>query len=251
MKFLLVCEGTGDDEDLKMLTARVLRDVHAWLVDHDSLPSWLEYEPGRLFLRWHDVEKVCERYKVPSVQKLGGGLGYRNALRALRLLSALSSLSLRDDGVRVVMVHDTDRVDGWKESLERARADWLAAVRIGEVDADVAIGVAHPEHEAWVLAAFEPQSEKERGRLEELERRLKFDPTLHGQLLTSKNETDPKDAKRALRELCPDPDRRQALMLDAPLERLHSRGEDTGLRAFLDDLRKYAASAFGGPRAEG
>jgi hypothetical protein len=247
VKFLLICEGEGDDEDLKALTVRVLQEEHLWLVGLDRLeeplPSWLEYEPGRGFLRWSDIDKACDARKVPRVQRLGRGLGYRAALRAFRLLSALPALELRD-GLRVVMVHDSDRVDGWQESLELARTDWLGAMRGDGVDADVALGIAHPEHEAWVLVAFEPRDTQEKGRLEELRRRLGFDPTTQGDRLTSGRETSPKDAKKTLRELCPDADRRRALMREAPLQRLRSCGGSTGLSAFLDELRLYAASAF-------
>lgn len=254
MKFLLICEGEGDDQDLKALTVRVLQEEHPWLIGLDTLdeplPSWLQYEPGRGFLRWSDIDKACDLRKVPRVQRLGRGLGYRAALRALRLLSALPSLDLQD-GVRVVVVHDSDRVDGWQESLEQARAEWLDATRADGRDAAVALGVAHPEHEAWVLAAFEPQDEREKERLEELRRRLGFDPTTHGDRLTSGRETSPKDAKKTLRELCSDASRRQALMREAPLERLRSRGGPTGLRAFLEELRLHAASAFGGPSGKG
>jgi hypothetical protein len=258
MKLLLLCEGTADEVDLKALTVRVLHEAHLWMIGldelEDPLPAWLEYEPGRAFLRWSDIDRACERYKVPPVQRLGRGLGYRAAYRALLLLSALPSLNLPSEGVRVVMVHDSDRVKGWRESLEQARADWLEAIRADRADGAnvaVALGVAHPEHEAWVLAAFEPQGPEEEARLGELRRRLSFDPTVRGERLSSGRENDPNDAKKALRELCPDDDRRRALLRDAPLERLHSRGEATGLRAFLDELRKHVPNAFGGPRPEG
>jgi hypothetical protein len=251
VKFLLICEGSGDDEDLKILTVRVLREAHLCLRDDDSLPAWLEYKPGRSFLRWSSVKGLCEKYKVPRVQRLGGGLGYRQARMALQLLSALPSLNLRNEGVRVVMVHDSDRGEGWPDSFERARNDWLPAVRADGADADLAFGVAHPEHEAWVLAAFEPRSKKEKARLDELTKRLKFDPTLHGERLTPGLATNPRDAKKVLDELCPDADRRRALLREAPLELLHSRGEKTGLRAFLDELRARAANAFGGPSPGG
>lgn len=255
MKLLLLCEGPADEADLKALTMRVLHKAHPWLRGLDELeeplPAWLEYEPGRTFLRWSDIDKACDRYKVPPVQRLGQKLGYRAALRALLLLSALPSLNLRADGVRVVMVHDSDRVEGWPESLDLARFEWLTAMSAEGVDATLACGVAHPEHEAWALAAFEPQSAEEQARLDELTQRLSFDPTIRGERLSSGRETNPNDAKRALRELCPDADRRLTLMLDVPLDRLRKRGEATGLSAFLDELEKHVPSAFGGPSPEG
>jgi hypothetical protein len=52
------------------------------------------------------------------------------------------------------------------------------------MDADVAIGIATPEHESWVIAAFEPQDTVDAARLAELRQALGFDPRLHGEWLT-------------------------------------------------------------------
>lgn len=247
MKLLLVCEGEGDDDDVKALTLKVLHESHPWMIDLEALeeptPSWLEYEPGRAFLRWNDLETVCERWRVAPVQRLGRGLGYRAATKALRLLSALPMRPL-EGGVRVVMVHDSDHVDGWFESFAEARNEWLAVLGEDAHDVDVAIGVAHPEHEAWVLSAIEPD-EAEQVRWRALRQRLGFDPCTAGERLTSKNATDPKDAKRALDELCPDARRRRELIEEADLNLLRRRGRAIGLSAFLDELRVRIGGGFG------
>ncbi len=64
MKLLLVCEGDGDDDDLKVITLKVLHEAHPWMVGLESLeaptPEWFEYERGRGFLRWGDVDKACD-----------------------------------------------------------------------------------------------------------------------------------------------------------------------------------------------
>lgn len=250
MKLLLICEGTRDDEDLTALTLKVLHESHEWMVGLESLseptPTWLEYEPGRRFLRWGDVDVVCERWRVPPVQRLGKGLGYRAALRALRLLSVLPSRS-ETAGVRVVMVHDSDRVEGWLASLDLARREWLSALasRVENLDADVAVGVAHPEHEAWKLVAFEPGTATELTALNAARARLGFDPRTEGESLTSKRVTDPKDAKRVLEEVCVDHERRRTLLAGASLELLRNRGGSVGLTAFLEELKTHVASAYG------
>lgn len=247
MKLLLICEGEGDDDDLKALTLKVLHETHSWMVGLETLaeptPAWLEYEPGRRFLRWSDVSTVCDRLGVAPVQRLGRGLGYRAAARALLLLSALPARPL-EEGVRVVMVHDSDHVDGWRESLDAARNEWLAKLAAMGRDVDVAVGVAHPEHEAWVLSAVEPTGD-ERLRWEVLRERLGFDPCTRGDQLTSGRPTDPKDAKRVLHELCPQGARRDELLPGAALELLRSRGGDIGLSRFLEELKARVGSGFG------
>lgn len=255
MKLLLVCEGEGDDDDLIALTLRVLHEAHPWMSGLEAIeqptPAWWLFEHGRRFLSWHDVGKLCDRRGIPRVQGLGMHLGRRAATRLTRLLSTPDVLP-PGEAVRVVWAHDDDGVAGWRESLETAREEWLAwldaearANRRPKTDADIAIGVASPEHEAWVLAAFAPASDAEREAHARTSTRLGFDPCLQGERLTSKRETDPKDAKRALREVCEGHERRRALFVEVDLDLLRARGVAVGLTAFLDELKARVASAYG------
>lgn len=249
-----MCEGDGDDDDLVALTLRVLHETHPWMIGLESIeqptPAWFEYEPGRRFLKWSDIDKVCDGWRVPRVQGLGMHLGRRAATRLTRLLSKPTVLGA-EEPIRVLLVHDDDGVAGWRESLEAARDEWLTWL-VGEAafnrrphtDAGVVIGVATPEHEAWVLAAFVPRDDGERGTLEQSRKRLRFDPCTHGARLTSGRETDPKDAKRALREVCGDSARRRALLAEADLDLLRARGASIGLTAFLDELKARVTSAY-------
>jgi len=177
-------------------------------------------------------------------------LGRRAATRLTRLLSKPAVLA-PEEPIRVLLVHDDDDVAGWRESLQAARDEWLTWLdgearlhRRPPVNVGVAIGVASPEHEAWVLAAFVPRDDGEHGTLEKARKRLGFDPCTHGARLTSRRETDPKDAKRALREVCGDPARRRTLLAEAGLDLLRARGVAIGLTAFLDELEARVASAY-------
>jgi hypothetical protein len=258
VKLLLVCEGEGDDEDLVTLTLRALHTAHPWMQGLESLeqpmPAWVQSAPGVLFLKWADIDKVCDEHKVPRVQAMGLHLGARAARRLTRLLSGTGFTSATD-GIRVLLVHDDDGREGWREALESERRAWLTwlddEVRLQRrvaMDADIAIGIATPEHESWVLAAFEPQDAVDVARLADLRQALGFDPRLHGERLTSGRETAPKDAKRVLRALCPDTERRRALFSTVDLDVLRSRGEAIGLRVFLDELQMRVASGYGSAR---
>ncbi len=110
MRFLLVCEGPGDVDDLITLTHRVLRAAHPWLADHDEpappWPAWWTFE-GRRFLAWRDIDKLCDAYRVPRVQGLGMGLGRRAAARLFRCLT-LPACAPPEEALRVLLVHDED-----------------------------------------------------------------------------------------------------------------------------------------------
>lgn len=258
MKILLVCEGDGDDEDLATLTIRVLHSAHPWMQGLESIeqptPAWVHPTPNATFLKWADIDKVCDAHKVPPVQGIGLHLGARVARRLTRLLSGTEYASATD-GIRVLLVHDDDGNAGWREALEGERDRWLTWLadelrlqRRAVMDADIAIGIATPEHESWVLAAFEPRDAEDGARLANLRQELGFDPCLHGERLTSGRETAPKDAKRVLRDLCPDMERRRALLCTVDLDLLRGRGEAIGLRAFLDELQTRVASGYGDTR---
>jgi hypothetical protein len=258
MKLLLVCEGDGDDDDLITLTQRVLHAAHSWMIGLESLqeptPAWVHVGPDARFLKWADINKLCDDHRVPRVQDIGLRLGARRATRLTRLLSTNAFVS-EPDGVRVLLVHDDDGEAGWREALERIREQWLRwlddEVRLGRrapQDIDIAIGIATPEHESWVIAAFEHRDTVDGTRLAELRQMLGFDPCLHGERLTSGREIDPKNAKRVLEHLCPDTERRRALLCTVDLDLLRSRGEAIGLREFLDELRTRVASGYGATR---
>lgn len=149
------------------------------------------------------------------------------------------------DASRVLLVHDSDGDAQVEVELKQARSDWLEKVRGTQtVDIDVAVGVAHPEHEAWAIAAFEPTNEDERARLASERQRLGFDPIHHGHNLTPGRETAPKDAKQALRALC-EGERRLGLLEAVDLATLRQRGQHIGLVAFLDELDERIAPAYG------
>lgn len=253
MRLLLVCEGEGDPEDLVALTLRVLHEAFPWMRGLESLqeptPVWWAFEPGRGFLKWSDIDKLCEQRRVPPVHGPGMHLGRRAATRLTRLLSRPGERP-SDMPLRVLWVHDDDHVPGWWASLDAARTDWLswldqqhranASVR---VDVDIAVGVATPEHEAWVLAGFVPQDDTERATLEAARAHLGFDPCTQGEQLTSGRERDARDAKRVLRALGLTAERRRTLLAETDLDVLRGRGQRNGLAAFLDEIQTRLARA--------
>lgn len=122
---------------------------------------------------------------------------------------------------------DPRRRDGAKAALDHARER-------GRLKRTILLAHPVPEIEAWLVAAFEPRDATERQRLESEVRRLGFDPTAEPERLTSKNEHEPKDAKRVWRTLSADDPTRRDVCLAVAFDAWKRRGAACGLAAFVD-----------------
>lgn len=91
--------------------------------------------------------------------------------------------------------------------------------------------------EAWLLSGFEPTDNEETSRLTAEKKELGFDPRLEAHHLTAKDETAKKSPKRVLDAMTGgNPLRRDQCYKEAPLTLLRTRGEATGLLAFLSEI---------------
>jgi hypothetical protein len=97
----------------------------------------------------------------------------------------------------------------------------------------VVLALCNPEIEAWHVAGFEPEDDRERARLTELRSKLGFSPPREPQRLNSKQPDDPKDAKRVCDHLCDADNDRKQRCLEAPLTMLLEHGYACGLADFL------------------
>jgi hypothetical protein len=140
----------------------------------------------------------------------------------------------------VVLVRDvdgfTDRWAGVKQA--RDAFPWPFSV---------ALALAEPEVEAWLVSGFVPHGPGERKVLEGIRRKLSFDPTTESHRLTSHPNDAPTDSKRILAELCGiNEERRRACLADRAT--LRERGAANGLALFLDDVDQQIVPIFGAPR---
>jgi hypothetical protein len=106
--------------------------------------------------------------------------------------------------------------------------------------------VASPEREAWVLAGFDPKTPDEEKYLKDLMEKLSFHPVLEAHRLS----VGDRDSKLVLKELTSGDREREQECLDAPLSVLHERGERTGLRDYLQEVRQRLVPLLSG-RAPG
>jgi hypothetical protein len=111
----------------------------------------------------------------------------------------------------------------------------------------VAVAMAQPEVEAWMIAGFVAARQGEEAMLEEIRMDLSFDPTTESHRLTSHPNHAPTDTKRVLARLCEeDADRKAACLANRRL--LRDRGEKNGLSSFIAEIDQHIVPLFGASR---
>jgi len=129
----------------------------------------------------------------------------------------------------------TERLRGLNQARECGR--WSFAI---------AIGVAHPKRECWILAAFQPDDDDDRSCLEVLRKELGFDPCAASHKLTASKDSAKRSAKRVLRVLCgEDTGKAEGDLKVAALELLKQRGHRNGLAEFTAEVETHLLPLFG------
>lgn len=193
------------------------------------------------FVRKKDIRDLCDRGEIPRVHGLGIEPITATAILALRYFRTHEPHSSA-----VIMMVDTDNT----MSLEETRR-CLNEARTGKyfkngLPFQFVFGACHPEAEAWLICAFEPEGPEEQKRVDDERKRLGVDPCMSGDRLTAGNIDGKRDAKRVLARLISvkETDAKKAALEERSLQgirlcgldRLMERGERIGLKAFLNDL---------------
>jgi hypothetical protein len=245
-RLLVFCESPSDFATTRALVERVLlergpdwvRDlVDASLAYGVGLLEWVADGEGRSHFDLHKLPSYVLRHKlrVPHGHFAGrpgeaGSLMGRTALRVARELALVDT-----ELGAVLLVWDMDdqgasRCEGLKQARTEARDE------VG-VPFDIILGCSNPMREAWVLAGFEPETDEERASLAALRQELGFNPCEEAHRLDAKNEQAKRNPKRVLETLVLGEHAREArCYTDAPLGLLRTRGKDSGLTAFLDEV---------------
>ena len=131
----------------------------------------------------------------------------------------------------VILLRDEDGDPSRREGLQQAR-------RRSKLKARIAIGVAAPMRECWILAGFDPQDDGENARLTELRSALGFDPRERAEKLAAAPVTAKRSAKRVLNALTGGDRQREAdCWKITDLGTLTTRGRQTGLAEYFDEVR--------------
>lgn len=229
----LVVEAAADASTVQHLVDRQLSAAAAWATEEllDSLRAWRGIDPDTSVTYWKKVPSMCRQHglSVKTHGRFGGEPGAPDARAARRALLLFKRMGMPD---AVVLVRDADDQPERLTGLRQARAEAAPPDRI-------AIGVAKPEREAWILASFEARGAREQGAVAELRRELGFDPTRQPHRLGGHGK---REAKTVLHHLVHgDKERELEVLRECPLPTLQQRGRECGLADFLEEVREYVA----------
>ena len=235
-QLLVICEAPADFRIATDLADRIIGD--SLTVDLSTVRHWHESEPGRTYIRWIDLDKVAHArgLRLRPRSRFGGQPGAADAAAADKALLLAMFLAEKEGLVGVLLIRDSDGDDERRIGLTQARntepgTRWPFSV---------AIGLAHPKREAWVLAGFEPQDEAEHERLRALKRELGRDPCVCSHELTARTKRSKRDIKRILECLTAANAAREApCWQDTPLDHLKQRGQHNGLAAYLAEIDEH------------
>lgn len=243
-RWAVFCEARGDFRAASGLVERVLREHSAdWLRDLlDSFPEavrvWVGPGDETPFFDTHRTYREALRRGIRLRYGFFDGApaapGALALYTAAQLVSSLRAKGAPDGPWALVYVWDADRQGALRrEGLDQARRE--AKALLG--DGALAVGVADPNREAWVLAGFVPEGPEEQRRLDELRQRLGFWPNETPERLTAQDEHAKGHTKPVLRALVgDDPAREARCWTDAPFDNLLRRGAGCGLAAFLGEV---------------
>ena len=228
----VVCEGLADRRTGCDLADRVFCLEVDWIEPAvlDDYRRWRGLDAQDAFLAWRDVKREAKARNIKMPHgRFSGEKGLPDAQATRRVLRLLQSLAELPQAV--ILLRDDDR-------QSQRRAGMQQAIDEATLKLPTVIGLAHAMRECWVLAGFEPQDAAESQRLSNLKRELNFDPRTAAERLTGKTPQDPRSAKRVLSVLTQGNwDREANCWRETDLAVLKSRGANTGLSDYLDELR--------------
>ena len=203
-----------------------------------SIRTWITAvsgEHGIEPLLWKSVGKIARRERIVRLGFFDGQPGKEDARQA-RIALAVAQ-RIMPDLAGVILVRDSDK--------QLSRGAGLQQAKDTSVGLSIAIGLAIPEREAWVLAGFEPQDDREKKVLSDERQRIGFDPRTHShQLMATSDDRADKSPKRVLRSLSGGEHEREAMCwLETDLETLRLRGDQNGLESVSGRTEAIAGPA--------
>lgn len=252
----IAAESVGDTRIIQKLVDRMLIDRIAWVKETveacqgsmtDPLSPCRSWQGVEGF-GWLDLHGAWKRARERGLRIYGSFEGERAEEDAQMHRAALLLFAEEvEPPVAVVIARD---MDGRAERAE----GFAQAVVAGSWPFDVVLGaLPEPEIEAWLVAAWVPEDDSERQRLDALRRELHFDPCVQPERLTSKSEADRKDAKRVLAVLTTTGRDADARWADVLVEHLEASGAACGLARFVREVREHLVPLVerGGASASG
>jgi hypothetical protein len=243
LSIAVVCEADADRRIACDLADRVVSEHAVWITSEvvENYRRFRGLDKATPFLPWSKVHDLAKKQGIRAHGWFSGKPGEPDAFAGRRALLVLIGSARPLDAV--LLIRDSDGQEQRRLGQEQARSDqsWAPCV---------VIGVAHPKRECWVLNGFEPQDAMEEHKVSELRRELGFGPCEKADRLNAQKDGAKRDAKRVLQKLTDGSAEREAkCWRETSLGTLETRGEHTGLRAYLSELRERLVPLFRDHRA--
>jgi hypothetical protein len=241
VRLAMVCEAEADFRTASRLAERVFVESIDWVEDDllSSCPIWVESSKERSFLLWREVKDLAKEYGIKAHGHFADLPAEPDAQAARRALLVLKYKHQNQPIQGIVLVRDDGRDTRRRQGLEQARQQ-------SEMCERIVIGLAHCKRECWVLAGFDPADDSETERLRAVSGELGFDPSEKAHELTAKGDGDKRSAKRIVTILLGGNHERESLCIDqTELDKLRSRGLETGLNDYLLEIQERLVPVFG------
>ena len=248
IEVIVIVEGRMDAITATKLAERVLVEKLEW-VEQENLQhlfKWSGLDVRTEHSYWKDINDIIDRAEkdgIPKPRYLGhcktGSLKADGAaaLKILKLSRLLNRKKNRKIAA-VLFIRDVDNKPDRKQGIEQARSEYIDE----QPQMEIVIGVADKMREAWSLNGFIPLDSEENRILEQLKTKLSFDPCEEAHRLRDDPGED-RNPKLVVRKLTGgDIIRKQQCWEETDLEILRSRGSNTGLTNYLNEVEERLIS---------
>jgi hypothetical protein len=241
---IVVVEGSSDVEIATRLAERVIVENSPWL-EAETLAyvfKWSGLVENTEHSYWKNtgdiIKHFASEFRFPKIRSNGKLKTDGKAARKIMTLISFLQHKQKRNIKAVILIRDLDNQPERREHIEQARSEYTNQ----QPTLEIVIGTADRMREAWVLNGFIPSSQEEEEILENIKRRLNFDPCEDSHKLRSNSFSEPergRNPKVVLEELTGNERfREQKCWEETSLEVLQQRGQNTGLKAYLQEIQQ-------------
>jgi hypothetical protein len=249
IEVVVIVESRADAVTATKLAERILVEKVDWLEPEilKHLIEWTGLDLGTSHSCWQDVGDIIKRAQASGVRVpkfLGHGRTGKfkaDGAAAMKVLNLIRYLQ-RDREIKgVMLIRDLDNQQERRKGIEQAQAEHA------DIPPQLAIiiGTADRMREAWVLNGFQAIDRDEERILADLIAQLNFDPCENAHKLRSNSFAEPdrdRNPKVILDRLTNEDDedgyRKRQCWEETALEILRSRGKQTGLTDYLEEIEQ-------------
>lgn len=247
IEFVVIVESSADARTAIKLADRVLGEKIEWLEPEmlQHLFQWSGLETGTEHSCWKNINQIIDNFQENSGFRPPRYLGHTknrplkaDGAAAIKVLNLIRFIQKTRQIKAVLLIRDLDNQPDRREGIEQARSEHIHR----QPKLEIVIGTADRMREAWVLNGFIPSNPEETRILEEIKTELNFDPCEESHKLRSNSREKPdrlRNPKVVVEKLTGgNMEREQLCWEETSLEVLRTRGMQTGLTAYIDEIEK-------------